>query len=399
MPRCINCNNKYFFLKINTFGLCKECNELIVTNISRAKKILLSSIKTIENSKSDDVKIKYCEKIIETLKEIVVYEETGVVFFEPLPSKLINDYSKLRDKTIAKTFNQKLNKILLNLKNELKPFNEITVIDNILFDIRSAEELLIEPGLSRIIAISNHKGGVGKTTSTINIGGGLAQLNKKVLLIDFDPQANLTDGLGQEIKDTDFSVYHLLKGEASFEEIVIKINENLSILPSNLILAKFEREFARVDTNVYVLKDCLSKVNDFDFILIDCPPSLGVLTMNALAAAQDVIIPLQPEYFSLKGIHKLLDAIEYVKKKINTSINVLGVIGTKVNNRISLHKEVLEKIRENLGEKTFNSIIRENISLAEASSYGKTIFEYQPNCHGASDYMNLCLEILSKNTN
>ena len=235
-----------------------------------------------------------------------------------------------------------------------------------------------------------------KTTSTINIGGGLAQLNNKVLLIDFDPQSNLTDGLGKERSDDDFCVYHLLKGEVTFKDLEIKISENLSLIPSNLILAKVEREFAGTNLNVFMLKNCLSQIKNFDFILIDCPPSLSVLTMNALAAAQEVIIPLQPEYYSLKGIHKLLDAIEFIKKKINQSLVVLGIIGTRFNKRTSLHKEVLEKIHESLGDKIFNSIIRENISLAEASSYGKTIFDYQPTSHGAEDYMNLCLEILSR---
>ena len=398
MPRCMDCNKNGFFLKIDKFGLCKSCKELIETKISRAKKIILSSIKVIENSKNDDIKIKNCEIIIENSKKIINYEKSGIITSEPLPSKLIKDYSTLHDRIIVKPLNQNLNKILINFENELTPFTKISVINDILENVKSAKDLLIEQGLSRIIAISNHKGGVGKTTSTINLGGGFAQLNKKVLLIDFDPQANLTDGLGKERNDNDFCVYHMLKGDISFEKLEIKITENLSLLPSNLILANFEREFAGTNLNVYMLKNCLTQIKNFDFILIDCPPSLSVLTMNALVAAQEVIIPLQPEYYSLKGIHKLLDAIEFVKKKINSTINVLGIIGTRFDKRTSLHKEVLDKIRESLGDKIFNSIIRENISLAEASSYGKTIFEYQPNCHGAEDYMNLCLEILSRKT-
>jgi chromosome partitioning protein len=398
MPSCINCDKNVFFLKINKYGFCKTCNEHIVTKILNAKKILLRSIKVIENSKNDEVIIKNCEIIIEALKGIINYEESGIVIFEPLPSRLIKEYSDLHDRTIAKPVNQNLNKILANYENELKPFAGISTINDLLSIVGSAKNLLVEHGLSRIIAISNHKGGVGKTTSTINIGGGFAQLNKKVLLIDFDPQANLTDGLGKERKETDLCVYHMLKGDISFEDLEIKINDYLSLLPSSLILASIEREYAGTTVNVNMLKDCLAQARNFDFILIDCPPSLNILTMNALVAAKEVIIPLQPEYYSFKGIYKLLDAIEFAKKNLNTSINILGIIGTKFDKRTSLHKEVLEKIRDTLGDKIFDSTIRENIALAEASSFGKTIFEYQPNCHGAEDYMNLCMEILSKKT-
>jgi len=350
----------------------------------------------IENSENDEIKIKNCEIIINNSQDIVEYEKNGIINTEPLPSKLIKEYGSLRDKIIAGPVTQNLAKSLLNIEEELSEYIDISIIYDILTKVKIAKNLLLEKELTRIIAISNHKGGVGKTTSTINLGGGFAKLNKKVLLIDFDPQANLTDGLGKEREETDNTIYHMLKGEVSFEDLEIKINDNLSLLPSNLILAKLEREYSGPNLNVYMLKNCLKQFNHFDFILIDCPPSLSILTMNALAAAQEVIIPLQPEYYSLKGIHKLLDAIEFVKKKINKSLNVLGIIGTRFDKRTALHKEVLEKIRESLGDKIFDSIIRENISLAEASSYGKTIFDYQPNCHGAEDYMKLCKEILSR---
>ncbi|MFC1512080.1 ParA family protein, partial [Candidatus Latescibacterota bacterium] len=240
----------------------------------------------------------------------------------------------------------------------------------------------------------NQKGGVGKTTTTLNVGAGLAKLDKKVLLIDFDPQSNLTDGMGIDEEKLKFSIYDLLKGKAELNNIIIHKN-NISILPSQILLTRAENEFKDLPRRDFMLDNVLKKIRDFDYILIDCPPSLGFFTINALTAASDVYIPLQPEYFALKGIRKLLDVINYVKKERNSELIVKGIIGTRFNSSKKHHKEVLNKIQKNLGDKLYY-IIRENISLAEASSYGQSIFEYKPKSHGAEDYMSLSKEILNR---
>jgi len=209
----------------------------------------------------------------------------------------------------------------------------------------------------QIIALINQKGGVGKTTCAINIGAGLNKLGKRVLLIDLDP------------------VYELLKGAVSLKETIIERN-GLSLVPSSLNLSGAEIEFSGLAGREFLLKETLEGLKKYDYVFIDCPPSLGLLTLNALTTAQKVYIPLQTEFLALQGMTKLLETTNIVKKRLNKNIEIAGIIAMRFDNRKNLNREVVEKIKEYFGNKLFNTLIRDNISLAEAPSFGKTIFEY-----------------------
>jgi chromosome partitioning protein len=247
----------------------------------------------------------------------------------------------------------------------------------------------------KIIAMINQKGGVAKTTCTINIGAGLRQLGKKVLLIDLDPQAHLTYSLGIRAHELEKTVYELLKGETKFKDTSID-RGGLTVIPSSLDLSGAELEFSGLAGREFLLKDRLKGTRSFEYVLIDCPPSLGLLTLNALITAKEVYIPLQTEFLSLQGMGKLLETIDIVKKRLNRGLQITGVIGTRYDNRKRLNREVIGKIREHFGDKLFNTLIRENISIAEAPGFGKTIFEYKANSYGAEDYLNLCNEMLER---
>jgi chromosome partitioning protein len=244
-----------------------------------------------------------------------------------------------------------------------------------------------------IIAISNHKGGVGKTTSTVNIGAGLALTGHKVLLIDMDPQSNMTQSYG--ISKTDVSVYEVLKGEA--EARTVEVFPNLDILPSSLDLSGAEMELINEAGREYILKDAISAIKDkYDYILIDCPPSLGLLTINALTAATEVYIPLQAHYLAIKGLTKIIEVIGKVKKRLNKDIEITGVFVTQYDKRKVLHRDVVETIYTYFQEKLFSTRIRDNIALAEAPSQGMDIFHYDHNSKGAEDYKNLVQEIMER---
>ena len=244
-----------------------------------------------------------------------------------------------------------------------------------------------------IIAISNHKGGVGKTTSTVNIGAGLALTGHKVLLIDMDPQSNMTQSYG--ISNAEVSVYEVLKGEA--EARTVEAFPNLDILPSSLDLSGAEMELINEAGREYLLKDAIAGIKDkYDYILIDCPPSLGLLTINALTAATEVYIPLQAHYLAIKGLTKIIDVIGKVKKRLNKDVEITGVFVTQFDKRKVLHRDVVETIYTYFQEKLFNSRIRDNIALAEAPSQGMDIFHYDNTCKGAEDYKNLVEEIMER---
>jgi chromosome partitioning protein len=244
----------------------------------------------------------------------------------------------------------------------------------------------------RIISLLNQKGGVGKTTSTVNIGQGLALLGKKVLLVDLDPQAHLTYSLGINAHELAKTVFDLLKGDATLDQ-VIQIVGNLHVIPSTLDLSGAEIELSTVAGREMLLKEALKKVRDYDYILIDCPPNLGLLTLNTLTTAREVFICVQTEYLALQGIGKLMETIQVVKKRLNKSLNVTGVICTLYDKRKRLNIEVAENIKTYFGDKVFQTMIRDNVALAEAPIKGKTIFEYSPRSYGAEDYMQLCKEI------
>lgn len=245
----------------------------------------------------------------------------------------------------------------------------------------------------RKIAVINQKGGVGKTTSVVNIAAGLARKKRKVLVIDLDPQAHLTYSLGISADDLQVSVYNLLKGENDLGETILE-SQGLKILPASIDLAAAEMELSTEVGREALLKNILEQISGMDFIFIDCPPNLGLLTLNALTAAKEVLIPLQAEYLSIKGLQKLTDMVEKVKARVNPDLEVTGIIATLYDNRLKLHNEVFENLRRYFGDKLFKTFIRRNIALAEAASFGQPIFDYAPRSHGAHDYAALCQEII-----
>jgi chromosome partitioning protein len=245
---------------------------------------------------------------------------------------------------------------------------------------------------TKVIAFLNQKGGVGKTTSTINIGAGLAKLGKKVLLIDFDPQASLSCSLG--IETPVYSIYNLLKNEVLLEEVIVK-KEKISILPSSTQLAALEYEFGSVHNREYILKSTLKSLKGYDFIFIDCPPSLGLLTVNALTAAHEVYIPVQTEFLALQGLGQLMETVSVITAHTNPDLAVGGIIGTRFNRR-KINKEVVSFLKNNFKGKAFRTVIRENVALTEAPSFGKDIFSHKPDSNGAKDYSALCKEIINR---
>ena len=245
------------------------------------------------------------------------------------------------------------------------------------------------------IALINQKGGVGKTTSTINLGAGLAMLGKSVLLVDLDPQAHLTYGLGIQAHELDYTVYEVLKGEIAAAEAIVR-RDGLEVLPSSLSLSAAEVELSGMAGREFLLKEALAGLQPHDFVLLDCPPSLGLLTLNALTAAQEVFIPLQTEFLALQGMSKLIDTVNVVRKRLNPDLTISGIIGTQFDARKNLNREVVEKIREYFADKLLETLIHDNVALAEAPSYGQTIFEYRPDCRGAQDYLALSQEAVAR---
>lgn len=250
----------------------------------------------------------------------------------------------------------------------------------------------------RCIALTNQKGGVGKTTSTANLGACLALLGKKVLVIDLDPQANLSIHLGVNIYENKRSIYHLISGNCKPDEVILKTEiENLDIIPSNIDLAGAEIELAGVVGREIILKENLgSAVERYDYVLIDCPPSLGLLTLNALTTAKEIFIPLQTEFFALQGVSKLMNTFEIVRRRLNHNLELGGIIPCMHATRTRLNQEILEKIKEYFADKVFKTIIRKNIKLSESPSHGKPIVRYEPTSHGAEDYMALAKEVIAR---
>lgn len=251
----------------------------------------------------------------------------------------------------------------------------------------------------RIISFSNNKGGVGKTTSTVNVAACLNLLDKKVLVVDLDPQAQSTYHFGisqnrfdQPIK-IDKSVYEVMKGEVPYQETIID-RGGVHVLPSSPDLRGIE--FIAIPAKEFLLRDALENLNGYDFVLIDCPPSLGVLTLNALCLSGEIFIPLQVQFLPYHGMYNLFEAVEMVRKRLNKKLKITGIIGTMYNAKKVINNEVIDEIHKRLPGKLFNTLIRENVALQEAPSWGKTIFEYKPGSSGADDYMSLTKEILER---
>ena len=247
--------------------------------------------------------------------------------------------------------------------------------------------------MGKIISLLNHKGGVGKTTSAINIGAGLVELGRKVLLIDLDPQANLTLSLG--IPRQNSTIYEALRGES--ELVPFSYREGFDVITSTLDLSSAEMELINEAGREYILRELFDGVvDDYDFIIIDCPPSLGLLTLNALTSSDYVYIPLQTEFLALQGLAKIKQIIDKVRFRLNKKLEIGGVIATMYDARKVLNRDVVETIRKYFGEKVFNTLIRDNVALAEAPAQRKDIFAYNKSSNGAEDYLALCREIVER---
>jgi len=244
--------------------------------------------------------------------------------------------------------------------------------------------------MSNIVTISNHKGGVGKTTSALNLGAGLATLGETVLLVDLDPQANLSQSLG--IREPVNHVYGSIRGE--YPLTPVEILSGLDLIPSTLDLSGAEIELSAETGREYILRELLEPLrNRYDYILIDSPPSLGLLTINALTASQEVFIPLQAQYLALQGLSKLVEVIEKIQKRLNTSLRIGGVFITQYDSRKVLNRNVVETIEAHFKDRVFTTRIRDNVALAEAPTAGLDIFRYAPKSYGAKDYLALATEI------
>ncbi|MGM0379286.1 MAG: ParA family protein [Bacillota bacterium] len=251
--------------------------------------------------------------------------------------------------------------------------------------------------MAKILSVFNQKGGVGKTTTVINLSSYLNHFDKKVLIVDMDPQGNATSGIGIEDKNNlDHTIYEALVDNTEVDNCIIETEyENLYILPSNINLAGAEVEISRMINRDYLLKDILDLVkSSFDYILIDCPPALSVLTINALAASDGVIIPIQTEYYALEGVSELINTCKLVQKRINTDLVIDGVLITMKDKRTNLSSEVEENVREYFKDKVYDTVIPRNIRLAEAPSFGVPILDHSPNSKGAKAYLSLAKEVL-----
>ena len=255
--------------------------------------------------------------------------------------------------------------------------------------------------MGKVIAIANQKGGVGKTTTAINLAASLAVLEKKVLIIDADPQANTTSGLNfSPDNDQERTLYEVMVDQIDIRNTLIQTEiANLHMIPSHINLVGAEIQLVDADYRESRIKNALAAIKDeYDYIIIDCSPSLGLITVNSLAAADSVMIPVQPEFFALEGLGKLLQTIRLVQNGINPDLNIEGFVVTMFDGRTKVHNQVLGELREHFGDMVFKSIIQRNIRLSEAPSHGKPIILYDVICNGTTNYLNLAKEVLEKNS-
>src|SRR5574344_641339 len=250
--------------------------------------------------------------------------------------------------------------------------------------------------MSRIIAVANQKGGVGKTTTSTNLSACLAEAGKKVLVVDIDPQGNATSGLGVDKNSLKNTIYELFIGDCTLEECLIEdVLENLSILPSNVNLSGAEIDLIGIDKREFILKEYIDQIKDnYDFVIIDCPPSLNILTVNAMTTADTVLVPIQCEFFALEGLSQLIHTINLVRERLNPNLEIEGVVFTMFDARTNLSLQVVENVKENLKQSIYKSIIPRNVRLAEAPSHGKPINLYDSKSAGAEAYRELAEEVI-----
>ncbi|WP_243471333.1 MULTISPECIES: ParA family protein [Winogradskyella] len=253
--------------------------------------------------------------------------------------------------------------------------------------------------MGKIIAIANQKGGVGKTTTSVNLAASLGALEKKVLLIDADPQANASSGLGIDVDTVELGSYQVLEHTKTAKEAIMASNApNVDVIPAHIDLVAIEIELVDKDEREYMLKQAISDLkSEYDYILIDCAPSLGLLTLNALTASDSVIIPIQCEYFALEGLGKLLNTIKSVQKIHNQALDIEGMLLTMFDSRLRLSNQVVEEVQKHFSDMVFETIIQRNVKLGEAPSYGESIINYDVSSRGAANYLNLAKELIKKN--
>ncbi|KGF33109.1 MULTISPECIES: ParA family protein [Prevotellaceae] len=253
--------------------------------------------------------------------------------------------------------------------------------------------------MGKIIALANQKGGVGKTTTTINLGASLATLEKSVLIVDADPQANASSGLGVDIKEVDCSLYECIINKADVRDAIYTTDiTGLDIIPSHIDLVGAEIEMLNLDNREKVIKNILDPIrDDYDYILIDCSPSLGLITVNALTASDSVIIPVQCEYFALEGISKLLNTIKIIKSKLNPKLEIEGFLLTMYDSRLRLANQIYDEVKRHFQELVFKTVIQRNVKLSESPSHGLPVILYDADSSGAKNHLNLAREIISKN--
>ncbi len=250
--------------------------------------------------------------------------------------------------------------------------------------------------MGKIISVANQKGGVGKTTTTINLSAALAEKGKRILIIDIDPQGNTTSGFGINKNEEENTIYELLLDDCTINEATLKnVRDNIDIIPSNVNLAAAEIELIGVEHKEFILREALDFVrDDYDFIFLDCPPSLNVLTVNAMVASDSVLVPIQCEYYALEGLSQLIHTINLVRERLNEKLDIEGIVFTMFDARTNLSQEVVENVRTHVKQKIYKTMIPRNVRLAEAPSYGEPITEYDTRSAGAEAYRNLADEII-----